>query len=228
MLALWGERGYRARSKTGLPQLTGPLPPLARVASRGLTPPLGSGLLASKSFGERSGPAGRPSHQKLLERRPPRRIGGVTRRAAAKRRSAGTALDDGEPTWPRCLIRCVNPIASPSGGRWPEGPDEGLRRGSIRKHHARASAAPIQRVRSVDAVQRASEGTPVFRRATDRVSRDQRSRLQGATSRRGGRRRRRCPCRRGRRGSSPSGGPLAVSGRARSPWRAHGRARAPG
>ena len=48
------------------------------------------------------------------------------------------------------------------------------------------------------------------------------------TSRRGARRRRRCPCRRGRRGSSPSGGPSGAWGRARSPWPAHAPAPAPG
>jgi hypothetical protein len=37
----------------------------------------------------------------------PRRIGVVTRRAAAKRRSAGTALDDGEPTWPPRYVMCA-------------------------------------------------------------------------------------------------------------------------
>src|SRR5208337_925698 len=57
---------------------------------------------------------------------------------------------------------------------------------------------------------------------------DARERLGRATSRRAVRRRRKCPCRRGRTCSSPSGGPTAAWARARSPWRARAPVRAPG
>ena len=54
------------------------------------------------------------------------------------------------------------------------------------------------------------------------------SRAACFTSRRDAPRRQKYPCRRGRRDSSPSDGLSAAWGRARSPWRARGRARAPG
>jgi hypothetical protein len=48
------------------------------------------------------------------------------------------------------------------------------------------------------------------------------------TSRRDAPRPQKCPCRRGRRDSSPSDGPLAASARARSLWPARGPVQAPG
>ncbi len=90
--------------------------PLARVASRGLTPPLGSGLLASKSFGERNGPAGQPLHQSSW--RDHRRVGPM-QSPDGPERSAGAPIGRLTAAVRRgcaSVARYVNLVAHKGGG----------------------------------------------------------------------------------------------------------------